>query len=314
MFKLKRPSGLKKPDFKNRKVQALSLLLIIALGFAAWALLIDDGVRKGEKVYAEAAGHKIYKKEIDDLIGQRKDISEHDAATVLADKYLVEALAKERGITVTDKELAASYDKDTLKQKTDYKYAYQNKLNQLYLSKLQAHNNGVYKGKMLVANFSNHVAYEPALPEDKERDPLLGDPKAIAKDKKYAKDFITDLYNKITSGEITFDQAIKMEHADPRLGKEAYTSLSHSGSFDTSLRPQPVFNVASIRQKINNIKAGEITKPFVVRVSNSLEGDSTAESYYLVVKMDQTSGSYTGMDFTQYLDQAKQRLGYKVYV
>lgn len=313
MLKLKRPA-LKKPDYKSRKF--IALLLVIILAVAAGVLLYNkSNPHRGEKVYAEAAGHKIYKSDIDNLLGKHKNISVHDAATVLADKYIAESLAKEQGITVTDKELSTQYGKDVLKQKTTFQYAYQNKLNQLYFAKLQAHSNGIYKGKMLVANFSRHIQFYPTLPEDKMKDPSLGKPAAIAKDKKYAEDFITNLYDEITSGKITFDQAIHMEHNNPKLGLKAYPSLAHSGSFDTTQAPNPVLYVSSIKQKINNIKAGEITRPFAVRVSTSL-GDSskTAESYFLVIKMDETSGSYTGQDFGQYLDQAKQRLGYKVNV
>ncbi|HEX5456538.1 MAG TPA: hypothetical protein VFW77_04190 [Candidatus Saccharimonadales bacterium] len=311
MPRLKLPSFVKRPNFENKKAWLLAVLAVVIV-FGVWAIFIN---KPHGKIYAQAAGHKIYKKEVKDLIGDHTEITEHQAAQVLADKYLTEALAKERGITVTDKELADKYGKETLPQKTEFKYAYQNKLNQLYFSKLSAYNDGVYKGKFLIANFSQHIQVYPTLPEDRMHDPKLGNAAAIAADKKYAEDFITDLYNKITSGKITFDQAIKLEHNDPRVGLKAYPELEHSGSFDTTYTPRQIINNPSIREKINSIKAGETTKPFVVRVSNSLaDPKSTVESYFLVVHMDQTSGSYTGTDFGQYLKQAKERLDYKIFV
>ena len=317
MSKLKHPAFLKRPDFKNRRTLTLSVLVIIILAGAGWLIFNNktQTQKAGEKIYAEAAGHKIYKSDVQALIGKHKEVSEHDAAQVLADKYLTETLAKEQGITVTDKELSAQYGKSTLKQKTTFKYAYQNKLNQAYFAELQAHSNGIYKGKMLVANFSRHIQFYPTLPEDKTNDPKLGNPNAIAKDKKYAQDFITKLYDEINSGKITFDQAIQAEHNDPKVGMVAYPSLAHSGSFDTTHLPNPVLYVSSIRQKVNGIKAGEITKPFAVRVKTSWgEKSKTAESYFLVIKMDETSGSASGVDFSQYLEQAKKRLNYHVYV
>jgi hypothetical protein len=306
---------LKSPNIKSKKTASI-IILIIIIATGGWLVL--DSKNKdynGEKVYAEAAGRKIYKNDVRALIGKHKEISEHEAAVVLADKYLAEALAKEQGITVSDKELTKQYGKSALKQKTTFKYAYQNKLNQVYFAKLQAHSNGIYKGKMLVANFSRHIQTFPSLPEDKMKDPQLGNPAAIAKDKKYAKDFISDLYNKITSGQINFDQGIQLEHNDPKLGLRTYPSLSHSGSFDTTQAPSGVLNVPSILEKINSIMAGDTTKPFPVRVGISWTDKSkTAESYFLVIKMDETSGSYTGQDFGQYLNQAKQRLAYKINV
>lgn len=318
MPKLKRPAFLNRLNTKGnkRKLLALGVIVFIALiGFAAYSIVSDKLNKSNEKVYAQAAGHKVYKQDIEDLIGKNKDVTEHQAAQALADKYLTEALAKERGITVTDKELIAQSGKNVVNQKNTNKYAYQSSLNQLYLTKLVANNKGVYKGKMLVANFSHHIAAEPTLPEDKAKDPKLGNPAAIAKDKKYAQDFITNLYDQITSGKITFDQAIKMEQNDPQLGVKAYPSQAHSDTFDTSYMPRGVLSADSIRGKINGIKASETTKPFVVRVRTSLGDPSkTAESYFLVIRMDETSGSYTGMDFGQYLDQAKQRLQYQVNV
>ena len=315
---IKSPMFLGRLNTKGNKRKILGLLLIIvvvATGFIIWSLGSDKLNDKGN-VLAEAAGHKIYEDEIRDLLGDNKDnISDRDAATVLADKYLIESLAKERGVTVNDKELSDQYGKETLKQKDTFEYAYQNKLNQVYLSKLAANNKGVYKGKFLIANFSQNVQVYPTLPEDKAHNPDLGNAEAIARDKKYAEDFITDLYNKVTSRQITFEQAMNMERKDPRVGVKAYPELEHSDSFDTTFRSRDVINSPSIREKINSIKAGEITEPFVVRVNNSLaDSSSTAESYFLVVRMDETSGSYTGMDFEQYLNEAKQRLGYAIYI
>lgn len=315
MSKIKLPA-LKKPNFRSKKTLAISLLVIIVLVAGGWFILSKTGkIGNGQKVYAEAAGHKIYKKEIDDLIGKHKEVTEHQAAQVLADKYLTEALAKERGITVSDKEISAQFGKEVVKQKGTNKYVYQGALNQMYFIKLVANNNGVYKGKFLIANFSRHIQAYPTLPEDKMHDPDLGNPKAIAKDKKYAKDFITSLYNQIKSGKITFDQAIQMEHNDPKIGLKAYPSQVHSGPFDTSQTSFGAIFAPSIREKVNSIKAGETTEPFAVKVDISLnDPNKKADSYFLVVRMDQTSGSYTGQDFSQYLDQAKQRLSYHIYV
>ncbi|HET7673141.1 MAG TPA: hypothetical protein VFK11_01350, partial [Candidatus Saccharimonadales bacterium] len=166
----------------------------------------------------------------------------------------------------------------------------------------------------LITNFSRYIKFEQSLPEDDGGSSKFGNPKAIAKDKKYAKDLINQLYNQINSGEITFEQAIQIENNDPVLGKNVYQSLPHSGSFDTTKDLNGTLWASSIRQKINDLKAGETTKPFVVRVANSTDARTTVESYFLVVRMDETSGSYSGMDFKDYLEQSQKRLGYKIYV
>lgn len=310
MIKLKLPVSVKKPNFKNKKFWAVLLIIVIAAG--GWASF-NKYNSKG-KVYAQVAGHKIYKEDVQALIGTNQGISEHDAAKVLADKYLAEALAKEQGIKVNGNDVQMQYGKLADKYKKSNEYLYQYQVNQVYFSKLKAHNRGVYKGKFLITNFSRYIKFEQSLPEDDGGSSKYGNPNAIAKDRKYAKDLIDRLYNDITSGKITFDQAIKIENDDPVLGKKAYSSLPHSGSFDTSKELNGTLWAASIRQRVNNLKAGETTKPFVVRVANSTDAKTTVESYFLVVRMDETSGSYSGMDFKDYLEQSQQRLGYKVNV
>jgi hypothetical protein len=311
MLKLKRPA-LKKPDYKSRRFIVLLLVIIIAI--AGGVVFYNSNPHRGEKVYAEVAGHKIYGSEIDDLLGKRKEISAHDAATVLADKYLTEKLGKEKGINITNKDLLAQYGKEIQKQKKNNRYNYQKMVNDLYFTKLQAYNNGVYKGDLIIANFSRHVEFLPVLPEDKAKDPLLGKASAIAKDKKYAKNLMNRLYDGVISGKISFKQAMDIEHKDPQVGIREYSSLPHSTPFDTSLYTNPILNVTSIKEKINSIKAGDTTRPFVVRVGNSLSGKSTAESYFLMIHMDKSSGSYSGMSFQKYIDKTKQTLGYKINV
>jgi hypothetical protein len=293
----------------------LAVLVVIAAGF--W-FLYGKSHHFGEKVYAQAAGHKIYKKDVEDLIGKDKGVSDHNAAEVLADKYLAEAMAKDLKVTVTDKDLVANYGAIINTQKTHDKYQYQYKVNQIYFMKIQAQQRGDYKGKLLVTNFSHNVPFESALlPEQKKANPNIGNPAAIAADKKYAKDLIDSLYNQIESKEITFDQAIQIEHNDPKVGEYAYGALPHSGAFDTSSPYQgrnSLIGPAAAVGQIRKMKPGQISKPFVVSVSNSFETKSSAESYFLVIRLDSASGGQSDLSFAEYLAQAKHKLDYKIYV
>jgi hypothetical protein len=298
----------------NKKLIALALLAILLL--AGW---LHFGLHVGERVYAQAAGHKVYKKDIENLIGNTKGVSNHQAATVLADKYLTEAMAKKAGIKITNQDLVAEYGPSISKQKADNPYIYQKNVNTVYFDNLSAYNTGLYKGKVLVANFSRHIAFQsPFLDIQSATDSLLGNPVAIAADKQYAKDFITQLYNQIKSGKITFDQAIQKEHDNPEVGLKAYGSLSHSGPFNTAdvnLPGTSLIAPISIQRKIKNMKSGEMSAPFPVAVSNSLYNrDITTDSYYVVVRMDSMAGGHSKLTYDQYLAQAKKQLGYKINV
>jgi len=99
------------------------------------------------------------------------------------------------------------------------------------------------------------------------------------------------------------------------VGEKGYPSLPHSQAFDGPLRQIGPLAADSIKSKIQSIKPGQLTSPFVVRAADSTSNPkSTAESYFLVVQLDSKSGGGNGMTFQQELDQAKKQLGYKVYV
>jgi hypothetical protein len=311
-------SGTAAPH-KSRKLTPLpsgkrkmSIVLAVLVVLVGGALLLHGKVHIGEKVYAQAAGHKIYKQDVQNLIGNTKGVTDRQAATVLADKYLTEALAKEQGITVSDKDLQTAYGPviETLKKNNEYSYQLQ--VNQLYFDKLQTYNQGVYKGYLLVGHFSRNIVLQP---DSASGQVISTNSAAVAADKKYAQDFLTNLYNQIKAGKITWDQATQMEKDDPTIGTNMYPSLSHSGPFDASKAPISLFTPASAQEQLSKIKAGQISKPFVVSVTDSVGTDGqTFESYFLVVKMDSTAGGKSGVGFQEELQQAKQRLGYKINV
>ncbi len=275
----------------------------------------------GEKVYAQAAGHKVYKKEIDDLINGSKTVTAHKAAVVLADKYLTEAIAEQHHVTVTKAEIKAYvrenyHENDPARQIQPSSYVRQALVNQLYFTKLAAENVGNYKGKLLIANFGRNIPYQSSiLSEMKADNPKLGNPSAIAADKQYALKFITRLYKQVKAKKITFGQAIQMEHKDPVVGEKAYPTQTHSGLFDGPLSQNNALAVKSIRGKLQSIKLHKLTPPFAVKTQNSAYNKkSTVETYYLVVWLDSRSGGDSNLSFLQELAQAKKQLGYKVNV
>ncbi len=312
------PSQKSQLAIKPKKKYFLIALLFVLI-LATGSMILKSHLHIGKKIYAQAAGHKIYKDDVQNLIGNTKGISNRQAATVLANQYLTEAMAKEAGVTVTDQDLVSLYGPDISKQKNSNPYAYQSNVNIVYFDKLSAYNAGYYKGELLVANFSSNIAFDsPILDLQKATNPLIGNAEAVAKDKKYAKDFITKLYNQVKSGQITFDQAIQKEHNDPQVGLKAYPTLPHSGPFDTSnvgLGGTALILPESIKPRISKMKAGQLSSPFPVTVNNSLKNKNIkTESYYLVVRMDSNLGGHSGLTYDQYLAQSKKDLGYKVYV
>ena len=295
----------------NKKDILLGLLIIVVLGVGVG--LITGRLHVGSKVYAQVDGHKFYKKDIQKIKLNNKSVSNHDAATVLADKYLSQTMAQEQNVTVSQTDIVAA---GCSNQKTK-PFSYQNCVNGVYFAKLANDNAGVYEGKYIMASFGRYVPYQSSvLADQKKEDPKLGDLAAIAADKAYAQTLITNLYNQIKAGKISFDQAIQTEHNDPVIGANStYRNQPHSGTFDGPLSQYNAFSAPSLKQKIASIKPGETTKPFVVRVSDSAaDPSSTAESYFLIVRVDKASGGHSKVDFPQALQQAKKKLGYKVNV
>lgn len=302
------------PRSSDKKQILAVLAIIVVVAISAWFVF---GVRHvGQKVYAQAAGHKIYKQDVKNLVGNTKGVSDHQAATVLANKYLLQAMAKEQGVTVTDKDVEAVSGLSAAglsSLKTMSKYSYQAQVNSAYSNKLSNQYQGVYKGYVLVAHFSRYIPDQPVTPQLHAAIPQMGDAGAIASDKKYAQDFINNLYDQIKAHKITWDQAAQMEINDPTIGTNMYPALSHSGPFDTAKAEQPLFIAPSAQAKVSTLKDGQVTKPFVVSVYNPSTGQNF-ESYFLVVRMDSTSGGHATGSFSQYLTQSKKRLDYKVNV
>jgi hypothetical protein len=297
----------KRPYIQKRHVAFVLMVLVV---LAAGTIVVKDKLHIGEKIYAQAAGHKIYEPDVKQLIGNMKGITYHEAAVVLADKYLTEAMAKTDKISVSSQDRDVAYGKDINTQKNHQKFYYQRKINELYFRKLAAFNKGIYKGEYLIANFGRNVSYpSPLLAEDEAANPNLGNLSAIAADKKYANNFITKLYNQITNHKMSFDQAIKAEHKDPEVGVEAYPTQPHSGSFDTSNGYGSFLTANLTYKKLRITKQGTMTKPFVP--SNADNG--TIGSYYLVIRMDESRGG-SNVSFDQSLKQAKQKYGYKINV
>ncbi|HEX5743905.1 MAG TPA: hypothetical protein VFX84_00420 [Candidatus Saccharimonadales bacterium] len=289
-------------------------MILAAVLVGGW-LVLKSVFHIGEKVYAEAAGHKIYREEVKDLIGDTKGISDHDAATALADKYFTEALAKEQGITVTDKDIQEQLGRgaDLKKQKKDNHYIYQTVVNNAYFDKLQAKLNGVYKGYMIIVHFDRYIPATPVSDAYKKAIPQMGDPKAIKADKEYAKQFIDKLYEQLRNHKITWEEAAKMEQDDPRVGRTNYPTASHSGPFDTSKAPVTAFNAPVAQGEVSQLKKGAFTKPFPVPVYNP-DTKKNPASYYLIVRMDSKYGGSAKGNFFTYTLDAKKRLHYAVNV
>lgn len=308
-LKLKPPKYF---SFFARRKKMFGGILIVVIIIAAVLFAIFD-MHVGQKVYAQAAGHKVYKKEFDDMKQGNSSITDKQVATVLADKYLTEAMAKEHHVSVSQADIDAANIANTVKLNH---YGYQNLVNQVYFTKLTINNQGTYKGKLLVANFSRNIPFQSGLLAQQEAaNPKIGNAAAMAADKQYALNFITNLYNQIKAKKITFDQAMQMEQSDPTVGEQAYPSLYHSQVFDGTLSTVGPLAAGSITSKINNIKPGQLTAPFVVRAQDSAYNPkSMTDSYYLVVQLDSKSGGTGNLTFQQELDQAKKQLGYKINV
>lgn len=286
------------------KKRAYSLGFVVITGVLL--LLVASSVKDDRKIYAEVAGHKIYEQELRDFIGGDSTISDQEASEVLADKYLLVELAKEQNVVVSDEEVEKEFGKQIVEEKEGNQYAYQSRLNQLYISKLQAHNRGIYKGKALVAHFSRHIPFDASISEKEKKD--------IAKDKKYAENLINKLRSDVLSKKISFEEAAKIERNDPIVGLKGYPSLSHSGPFDTSVVQDGIMRAESARDQVSKLSPGQISEPFIVEVSNSFDDSTKVEAYYMVAQIDESSGGGSvGQDFRQYLEESKKRLGYKIY-
>lgn len=116
--------------------------------------------------------------------------------------------------------------------------------------------------------------------------------------KESAKELADELYSKLQSGEITFDDAQKKVEAHPTFGKEAFESKNFkaliTGGFNKGVYENGIGAIgdSQFRGLIDNIKAGSVSAPSLLQVDHETDSEEIKkiDGIYTIVKVDKYQG------------------------
>lgn len=172
------------------------------------------------------------------------------------------------------------------------------------------------QGKVLFYRFYLHYYDAPSDKSEAERKTLA------VSDKEYAKNKIDELYGLISSGQVTFEQAMETVKNDKTLGNPAWqpytmifaTEFSKEDSFD-QLFPN---NAPNFWKQVADVEKSTVSVPLTVEIKLNedtimgKEKDIVEGMYMLVKKEDGNKGEASS--YEEWLQKEKDKLGVKTYL
>lgn len=327
-----KPSVMNKPP-KSRRLLWVILSVVLVLGVFG-LVLYQTGVLpkyfRSKDVVARVGNHYITKQEVqktseDAVKAGFYPESDKTIRNLIMDYWIYSLAAKEYNINVSDSE-AVDYFRKTLqpgplKDASTYNNSYvrYRAYATILQSKIFERATSTGKGSFVIGHFDqNLLRNTPALKalSNEQYDALL------ASDKKYATDFINDIYNKLKSGKIDMNKAMQLEIDDSKIGAKALPNLGHSSIFGdpVSMPGNTAGYLAGsnkeFKQKIAKLKPGELSEPFTMEVQlGPNESSAKVDGYWLVVKVDEFYDKGPKFDSAnQTIEYFKKKYGYEIYL
>lgn len=316
--------------FFENKPRAFFVVGIIVVAVLATvgvvASLLTD---KNEDVLAIIGGEKITREEFNEVasglsLGADSDTSQIPAEVKqqmldkLVETVVLEKKAKDLGIEVPQNEIAeraATLNKDYAKYNATQKgYIEKNARLELLREKVSEKILSWSAGKFIFARFDAHFNTEPTNLSPENRTKLA------ASDKVYAKKLIDDVYAKINSGQMTFEQGMTKVNSDPVIGKPIWeewrVTWSQAYTKQDSIERLYPSSSPDFWDKIASAEVGKVSEPMVTK--SLLEegavvgkgGDSVDGMYLIVKKESGQQGEAT--NYEDWLKAEKERLGLQI--
>lgn len=323
---------MKKPKKRKKLYWLTFAVLIIALAVGGFLLYRSDIITKtfrNKDIIARVGSNNITKQEVqkvrDDMLRAGFYIESEDKIRDLIMNYWLLILAsREYQLDISDKEVL-SYLQSSLSgspQKINFdinnsyiKYkGYFDLLQNRLTNIVSNYGSGAY----VIAHFDQNMVRNTTQLKslsDEQYKQLLDD------DRKYATDFINKTFNELKTGKITFEQAMQIQIDDPKIGKKALNTAPQSSKFGSMSELGPGMKTSNFdsdpqfRQKIDNLKPGEFSEPFMMQVMlGANENSPKADGIWIIAKIDSINSKGPKFDTLNAAIQFfKQKYGYEVY-
>ncbi len=307
---------------KKIEVSVMVLLGVVLLAVGGyWLYQTQVGPVKRDYI-ATFDGKKITDKDLNKFIysitmggtpespdlADYKDVPKSQFLDMYLESLVLEQESKKLGVTVADSELDAMVSE---------KFPWMEKSNillpdvknyQLYLArkdKLMSKVLGDKSGYWIMARNDLYLpdTGKEITPENKQKTDEL---------KTYTESFIKDVYAKLRARTLTIQQAVELEVADAKIGKNAPSENSglHSLYFDSEMFKERagLLSDAKILGSISALKAGEYTEP--VHLVNE---EGTDIGWYIIY-IEKSDANPTGQSYDEWLTTKNTAYGVKTYL
>ena len=174
---------------------------------------------------------------------------------------------------------------------------------------------GYREGKFIVVNF-DRFSPNPFLPppEATEGADLA---ELQKKERAYADNLIQSINDNLKTKKLTFEEALEKALKDPNVGLESnYGSSIQSGPFLAAdyIEKRGLLRPDEVREKVDQLKEGEFSEPFVQKVDVSQEEDKPQliDARWIIAKVDKIGEG--GGKVEDILINTRQKYGAKIYL
>lgn len=317
-----------KPKKSRKLLWIILALIIIAVSIGGFFLYRTGSVNKllrGD-VVARVGNHNITKQEVQqvkaaELAAGFYGDSDETIKKLIMDYWLYSMAAEEYGIKPNDTEAL-----ENLKNKTDFiklssdqainnSYVKYRAYKDYYQKQLTTILNSPQKGAYIIAHFDQNFGRDTtalkALSDQQYQD-------LLKVDRDYATNFINDVYAKIKSGQITFEEGMKMQLDNKIIGKVAMSTAVMSAKFGQPSNipggQESIVKNSQIQAKVNELQAGGISEPFIVKVPAVFtQPNNLVDGFWVIVKVDSTNSGPKFDSVNAALQHFKQKYGYEEF-
>ena len=262
----------------------------------------------GPKIAARVDDKLVTVSKVDEL-AKDCSLSKKDAANSLVDEIVLAKWAVVEKIIITGEEEKAEQIRIGGVGQENNCITRRAKIN---LLRKEVENNlkKFREGKIIVINFDKHYPFFSNATNNSAANTLL------EKDKEYALQLSTSISKELKANKISFDQVIEKVNRDSKVGVNSeYATSPQSGEFTAEeyIQKHGLLNSDQVRGKIDSLRVGQISDPFIQKVNLSADGEANlVDARWLIVRVDKVGKGYSGT-LVETLTLIQKQYGARIY-
>lgn len=280
----------------RRKIIILVLVLLVLVG-AVLALLWFT--QKAPKAAAKVGREKISFETVNNF-SRDCDLAQKEAVEYLVDEKVLTAWADDEKISISAEEQKAEELRISGVESPADCLKLEAKVN-LLREKLSQNTTKFREGKFIAVNFGLYANPNP-IQVTQEATGEAQRSQKLKEDKVYADTLVNSIYPDLKGKKISFEEAMEKVKNDPKVGTNSpYATSFQSGPFTAHdyIEKRSILNSEAVRQKVDGLKVGEISEPFIQQADVSfceMEDPNCQPKYvdsrWLIIQVEKIGQGY----------------------